>query len=974
MIRNRYCVLLFSLFHFTKPNMAWAGNDGFYKAKSLQDTIVPLDLSIQKKINSLNSKLLTSDSLNMDNIKKNPNISLGDLLKGQGSGMLVQTPSAEPGVFQNILLRGLSSVQLSNRDIGNNAATIYVNGVPMGIENAFSYDIQLFDYNRIGPATDYSSSLSLHSIKSIEVIKDPIRLAELGPLANNGVIWITTYGGKTGAREISVNSYFGINTKPSISPINAHYENLFRQNFYNRYGTLDDKLKYPGYLADSTNLNYYGASDWNDLYYSNAANHNIDLTISGGSDRANFGFFGGYTRNAISSDNTGLDRYNVLFNVNMLPFSWFKVTTFINARRLERDRNSNLRDRYAEMAYLPDLSTPLAPSKTMYDYYKSIYNNTVVDENVTNHVTGNIGITLDLLKGLSYSTNFSLDYNEGIRDLFYPSTLMETINYMSTYYGYSQRFMFSNGFNYNVNFDEHKFNLAFSSDYSEDLFRYNFARAYDGPNDYIKLNVVGTDGVPRGGLRVLRYNNKEQFHLHSLSGKIGYNYNDLVELRSVLRWDGSSTVQPDSRWIFTPSADIKWNLDKHLDTDDLFNIKLGFARIAKPAFTSRYASGPQYSSNLGWSQDPTISSYFGYAGISRDYSFGWSGYNLQWAFSDNMELSLNNSFFDNRLSTTFSLYQRDDKNQIALVPVPNEFGYVGEYQNGLSIRNQGFEGYVNGVLLKESDKKLGWNLGINFNLNRNEITSLPNNLTDLQIGNRLLKVGESVDAFWLFQNNGIYLSQSEIPVQNGSILNNNGVPFEVGDAKWYDRNQDNIINDDDKVFKGRFTPKFFGGINNSFAYNGFDLDMSFTYALGVNALNQRASSRYNFVNNEANNNIDATREIFHWQQDIDITKYPIYNVWSGTSPYRVDQDLFLENASYLKLRSVSFGYDLTRLKNIAGTFKNLRRAYIYLNANNLYTLTKFSGTDPELVNFNGMYDGYGLPLTKTYTLGVKLDF
>ena len=144
--------------------------------------------------------------------------------------------------------------------------------------------------------------------------------------------------------------------------------------------------------------------------------------------------------------------------------------------------------------------------------------------------------------------------------------------------------------------------------------------------------------------------------------------------------------------------------------------------------------------------------------------------------------------------------------------------------------------------------------------------------------------------------------------------------------------------------------------------------------MGVNALNQRASNRYNFANNEDNNNINATREIFQWQQDVDITKYPIYNVWSGTDPYRVDQDLFLEDASYLKLRSASFGYDLTRLNSLKEKAKSIRRAYVYVNANNVFTITKFSGNDPELVNFNGIYDGYGLPLTKTFTLGVKLDF
>ncbi|HMR20079.1 MAG TPA: SusC/RagA family TonB-linked outer membrane protein, partial [Sphingobacterium sp.] len=113
--------------------------------------------------------------------------------------------------------------------------------------------------------------------------------------------------------------------------------------------------------------------------------------------------------------------------------------------------------------------------------------------------------------------------------------------------------------------------------------------------------------------------------------------------------------------------------------------------------------------------------------------------------------------------------------------------------------------------------------------------------------------------------------------------------------------------------------------------------------------------------------------IFHWQQDLDISRYPYYNVWSGTAPYRLDQDLFLEDASYLKLRSLSLGYDMSKLSFATSMMPTVRRAYLYMTVNNVLTLTKFSGNDPELVNFNGIYDGYGLPLTRTFTLGVKLD-
>lgn len=965
-----YCLLLVScpLVLLSSPSVIIAG-------LVAQDSIEEVSEEAKAKINTLNTRSLTVDSVDVKVVKNSPHLTVGDYLVGQTAGLYVQNPTAEPGAYQNIVVRGLSSPQFYARDINSNQAVVYVNGIPMAHENSFAYDIQRYDYNRIGPATDYMSSLDISSIRSIEIIKDPIRLAELGPMASNGAIWITTIGGRSGERQISVNAYYGINTKPAVTPFNAHYEDLFRKNFYNRYASLDDVLKYPVFLADSTNLNYYGNADWSELYYSNASLYSIDMTLNGGTDRANFGFFGSHTRNTISSDNTGLQRYNAMVNINMLPFEWLKVSTYLNGRRLDRNRNRNMRDRYAEMSYLPDLSTPLAPNKAIYKLYQDRYKRDAVDDNITTNFQGNINLSLDITDYLNFTTSFSVDYNEGVRDLFYPSTLMETINYMSTYYGYTQRYIFGNKVSYERNIGQNFFKIAVGSDYSEDVYRYNYARAYDGPNDYIKLNVVEGDAnsgqylVPQGGLRVLRWNNKEQFHLHSIYSKLDYSVRDIMDFEAVLRWDGSSTVQKDSRWLFTPGASARWNVSNHMGWENLFNVKVSYSRIGKPVYNSRFAVGPQYAANLGWSEDPTVSSYYGYAGISRDYSFGWTGYNNKWAYSDKFELALNNSFFQNRLNTTLSVYQTDDKNQIVLTPVPYEFGYVGQYSNGLTVRNQGIDLNLNAALLPASENRLSWTTGINLNLNRNEVTALPGGLNELMMGQNKLRVGEAVDNFWLLQNEGIYTTTSEIPAG----LTTNGVPFAVGDARWVDRNKDMNINEDDKVFSGRFTPAFFGGFNNTFEYKGIDLSFGFTYALGHKALNQRASSRYDFINNESQNSIHGIREVFQWQQDIDIKKYPYYNVWSGTTPYRLDQDLFLENASYLKLRTISLGYDMSKLASVAGFIPTVRRAYVYLSVNNVFTVTSFSGNDPELVNFNGVYDGYGLPLTRTFTLGLKLD-
>lgn len=930
------------------------------------------------KFANLRNTIRSIDTVNVKQGQLQTFTNLASIVQGQVAGVYVQRPTGEPGAYQNIVIRGANSPTFDNTALNDVRPVVFVNGVPMATNHSFGYNIQSYKYNRIGAETDFLNFIDVNSIESIEVIKDPVQLAVLGPLAANGAILITTFGGKSGIREISVNAYYGLNTKPSVSAVNAQYENLFRQPFYTLYNnTLEAKQLYPGYLADSTNLNYYGASKWQDKYYRNTPVYSFDLSLRGGTDRANFGFIGGHTKNGSTADHTKLDRYNALLNINMLPFSWFRVSAFINGTRTERDRNRNLRDRYAEMGYLPDLSTPLAPNLELYNQYLNQYTR-VVDDNFTNSVQGSLSLSFDILQNLNYTSSLLIDYSEGIRDVFYPSELMQTINYVSNYFGYSERYALTNTVNYKYDINKNNaITLTGGIDYLEDVYRYNYARAYDGPNDFIKLNVVNGDPnnsgylQPQGGLKVYRWYNAEKNRLLSTYGKFGYNFKSIIDIEALVRWDGSSSVQKDQRWLFTPAASIKWNVDKQLDLDQTFNVKLGAGRVGKLQMDSRLGEGPQYSTNLNWSNESSINSLYGNAVLSRPYSTGWVGYGLGWSYVDQIDLTLQKSFFNNRLSTIVSLYQKENKNQVVLLPVPEEYGYVGQFKNGLNVRNQGVDFTLSANVLNHQNS-LTWNTALNLNYNSNQVTALPNNMKRLVVGNRLLEVGKPVDAFWLYENVGIYNSDADVPVSGTTTFNYDGIPFRYGDPKWVDQNEDFKINNDDKVLKGSAAPKVFGGFFNKVAYKNFDLSVDLIFALGQKALNERAATKYNFINNESNNSINSVREIFHWQQDVDITKYPLYNVWSDIEAYRVDQDLFLENASYLKVRGISIGYSLTKASFLSA-IKTLRRAYVYGTVNNVFTISKFSGRDPELININGYYDGYGLPLTPTFSFGFKLD-
>jgi len=200
----------------------------------------------------------------------------------------------------------------------------------------------------------------------------------------------------------------------------------------------------------------------------------------------------------------------------------------------------------------------------------------------------------------------------------------------------------------------------------------------------------------------------------------------------------------------------------------------------------------------------------------------------------------------------------------------------------------------------------------------------------------------------------------------------NGLTMKAGDPRWADINGDNAITDADRTLQGHALPTVSGGFNNDFTYKNWTLSLNFYYNLGRDLINQEMANRFDFVNREGLNDINSAREITFWEKRGDYSKYPLYNPWSSVSPYQVNQDIFLENASFVKLRTVSVGYDLTNM--FKKKSPNVARFYIYGSVHNVFTLTNYTGQDPELASFTGYDTGYGLQIPRTYTLGVKLDF
>lgn len=925
------------------------------------------------------------DTLDLWNLSRSSYISVQQYLKGTLPGVYVQETTGEPGSIQNILIRGLSTPVFSRGDMSSAQPVVYLNGIPLLTNDAFVYGIKSTEVNPVGTATNILSGLNLDNVASIEVVKDAARLAKLGPLAVNGAILVNLKDGYYGGSNMFIHANGGIAIPPpEVKMTNAANDYAFRMRFTDYCATDAQRIAYlnkmPAWMKDVRDMNFFGEPGWADDYYSMAPLYKFSASMGSGGRFSNYMFMLGYTGNNGVADETGFDKLTASFALNIKLLEQLGMSCLINASRVSRDGNRNLRDRYAEIEYLPDLTTPLSPVPSVYRSYLDVYEEYKKNDNQNNLLNGYLAVNYDW-KGLYVDTRLLLDYNTNVRHVFWPKALMESVNYVSNYSGYNRRLIWQSSADYKFDIrNTHFLKVGLQEIIMKSLQHYNYTQAYDGDDDT-------KPSTNSGGFQYMkRFVDKMQNNMVSTLFSVDYRYRNLIDAQLVLRADGSSNVQKDNRWLFTPAASLTVNLKDYLLKNVVsvsdWSVRGAWARIGRYQDNNRFAAGPQYTGEeLTGIGQPVMSSYYGYATVARPYNTGWVGYGLGWPYADKWNAGMNISFFNRRLTLDVEYYNNTDCDLITTIPVSREYGYQYKYANGMKIRNSGIEISLSGKPFHNPDG-FSWDASFSLAYNKNELLELPENLDELVIGNRKLKVGHAIDQFWLYRNEGVYASDAEVPVQNGERLSMNSVLFAKNDPKWKDMNGDNVINDDDKVLTGHSLPPVTGSFINNFKLGRFDLGINLFFALGHDAVNYRSSQRYNFLALENTPSLESLREIFFWQNTNDKDDYPLYNQMSGLTPYRAEQDMFLEKLSYLKLRSLTLGYTLpVKKKAYKGGGKKkenskskLDNIYFYVTGSNLFTVTGFSGDDPELVDIDGYYRGYGQPLSRSVIVGLRFNF
>jgi TonB-linked SusC/RagA family outer membrane protein len=488
----------------------------------------------------------------------------------------------------------------------------------------------------------------------------------------------------------------------------------------------------------------------------------------------------------------------------------------------------------------------------------------------------------------------------------------------------------------------------------------NFAGTGKGfPVDETETYNMGMANAALYTMSSSKNNNK----LLSYIGRANYNLFDKFLFTATLRVDGSSRFGTNKKYGYFPSGAFAWKMHEHDFIKDL-----------------NVFSSLKFRASLGRTGNQDIGNFLSITTFGQGASviLGGQQYvtlaptrlanpDLKWETTEQINVGFDMGFLENRIVTSVDYFQKNTFDMLFDLPVPASTGYTSIMSNIGNIKNDGFELTVDSRNLQG---KLKWNTSLNLSTLKNRVTDTGNisqiihtdaGQSTTQIA--IIKVGETLNSFYGYQTDGIWQTQEEITASGTKD------PVKPGDVKYVDQNGDKVVNTNDRVILGKSIPSLTMGLTNVFEYKSFQLNFFIDAATGVDMLNNSKVETYYPVSHRRNRM--AEPYLNRWTKENQSTEYPSFVNPAGQGNKAVS-DLTVEDASYIRLQSAQFSYNIP-LRNR----KIFDRINVYVSGQNLYTLTKYTGQDPS-TNSNGnsslKIDFNSYPVSRTYTLGVELGF
>ncbi|MBQ8714117.1 MAG: TonB-dependent receptor [Prevotella sp.] len=939
---------------------------------------------------------LTGAVTQVDNkaFEKSVSTSIDQVLQGRAAGVQIQANTGTPGGSSTIRIRGTNSLNASSQPI------FVIDGVIIDSDGG--------DDGNSNPLAGINPS----DILTMDILKDASATAIYGSRASNGVIMITTKRGKSGEATLTYDGYIGWQQMPrKLDVLNL------RQYAEHNNDIADAQIK----TASGTFLRpelLGGGTDWQDELFKTAFMTNHSISLTGGSEKTTYAISAGYLYQNGIAISTGFKRQTVRGNIDTELKKWLKggISFSLSDSKQEMEKNWDIINtalrsqpsvavRNPEGGYdgpddqwMPENAVALAEIKTNYAKRTNFRINTYLEAT--------------FMKGLTFKTELSADYNLNKTKTYTPDYTFgvkeSTQRDGAWYKNDSKYWSWRNILTYNGTIaQKHNINAMIGQEMSHNYWE-NMSASNQG---YLSNSVIDLRAGERTGNNVNIDGYQNNTSLFSYFGRVLYNFDDRYLVTATLRRDGSSKFADGNRWGWFPSAAFAWRASQESflkDNKVINNLKL------------RLGWGTTGNQNVqDWAYQAMLANYTTPWGVGV-LNANNANPDLKWETTYSTNIGFDLSLFNSRIDLVFDWYYKKTNDLLMMLDLPaflgsgagsneaygtasNPWGNIG------SLRNTGIEVTLNTVNIE--NKNFQWRSNFVFSLNRNKVLSLDSDSGSLpqtlQIGSDVATVTNTVvdkpiGQFWGYKVIGRFDKPEDFYFKdaNGNIQPvalpkgasmatspTSGGVF-IGDYIYEDLNNDGVIDDNDMTFIGNPEPKFTWGFGNTFSYKGFDLSIQFSGSYGNKIMNyqRRFLDITGSTSNQLTTVLDYARlaKIDENGPD-DYRNYYVVNTntimprlstESGVNKNNRVSDAYVEDGSYIRLQNISLSYTFPR-KWIKNLF--LTNAKIYCNIQNLFTITKYDGYDPEVGSLRGNallngvdYSRY--PSPRIYTVGVNLQF
>lgn len=904
--------------------------------------------------------------------------SFDKMLQGKAAGVMVSTGSAAPGGSVSVRIRGNSSLRGNNSPLyvidGNIISDLGDTTDPMSAGTGGG--------NSRADAQNPLASISPQDIENIEILKDASATAIYGSQGANGVVLITTKKGASGKPSVMVSANTTLSTLAREIPMLDTEEYLAFRNSVEFIG------------ADGTPLTMEGLTpvNWQKESTRLAFSQNYRASVSGKSQKTSYYLAAGYSDQKGIIRNTSLNKYDIRLNLDQeitdrislksnTSFSTINTSMTSGTDKLANTRTSIVRHMVSFKPYIgatdDDYSTydenVTSPQTWFTDYD---------DDSEENLFNTNLSLDIKAFKWLTLRLKGGMILKSKERSMWFGTMTfngaqtngkagISTMNSRS--YNAEAMLLFNHKFN-----KKHSINGTLGVVYDK---RNVKQTSITGENFYSE--DLRADGISQAEMLYPFQLKKTGEQLFSVLARAVYNYDNRYVATATFRTDGSSKFDKSNRFSYFPSFALAWRVNqeewmKKFEKLSNLKLRLGWGLVGNQAI-SPYQTMASYNSNFGVKPDGSSEPGLVPAIIPNP--------DLKWETSEQYNVGLDVGFFDQRLTFTADAYIKNTKDLLQQIALPNASGYNSMWINNGMIENKGIEFAIEGTPI--AGKNWNWTLGGNISFTKNTIKELgmaPSDFGVLKnvsgywgenVGNNTYTkfpanafiVGRSVGLFMGYQTNGIMQEEmynSEANQQRP--LQMNGTNVLPGDVLYVDQNDDGVIDNNDRVILGNPNPDFTFALNSSLSYKNLTLDVVFNGVVGNEIINANLIDETDVKN--ANNNVRKDAFYQAWTAENMSNSYPRL----GYQPQGVLSDRYIENGSYLKLSQVSLSYLLKFRKS--KTIKNLT---LNFTASNLFTITSYSGYDPDVSTFANDIDRMGIDLTsypaaRNFTFGVIANF